>query len=157
MIPGLGEGECGGLPGPCSAGLVATCIEKTESQRGKVTCPGAHSEFTEEAGFQAQDSRALFTLLTHLAELNPEFHSEKPAQSGGRQRKRVRAGWKVCGSSLSRDGTVEPGRDPSLGQLAHLCLHEPVQSRGQRWGQLFGLCHGFLGRISPKYTCSLYL
>ena len=47
------------------------------------------------------------------------------------------------GSLLSRDGTVEPGWDTSLGQLVHLGVYEPVQSWRQWWGQPSVLCHGF--------------
>lgn len=119
---------------------MATRIEKAKVQRGKIqrrqdSSPKLQSPF--------------HPLNTHVGELSAEFHSGSLPRWG--QAKRVKGRVESVGvSSLSGDGTMEPRRDSSLGQLAHLCLHEPVQAWGQRRGQLSGLCHGFLrGKVAP--------
>lgn len=138
---------------PGSASLVATCIEKAEVQRGKVSHPRAHSKFIVDTTFKPR-LQSSFHPLSTLSWVEPRNPQWKPAQGWGRQRKMAKGRVKgVGGTSLSWDGTMEPWRDPSLGQLVHLCLHEPVQSWGQWWGQLSGLCHGLLGRkVSPGGT-----
>lgn len=130
----------GGKEGVLSRGHL---YRESQGPEREITCPRAHSKSREDK-VQARNSKALIILLTNVGELSTELHSENLPRWG--QTKRVKGRVENVGvSSLSGDGTMEPRRDSSLGQLAQLCLHEPVQSWGQRRGQLSGLCHGFLG------------